>query len=307
MLRLLLTNLLVSALFLPPLATTSSILSWPSNQGVAAARTVYRDLTPQKIKPEVLGLRLPVKAAAVLDVQSGAFLYTDNANAELNLASLTKLMTALVWLDEKVPVDKIVEIKASDARPGGVAYVLAKEQYRVQELLAASLIASANDATVALARSTGLTEEEFVAKMNAKAKDLGLAKTHFADVTGLSVENVSTAQEASILALAAFKRPEIAAYSAKSEYQLVDLAGQQKALIHTAKKLMSKDQLSPLQLGLLAGKTGHISEVGYNFIGLFNRQQRQILVTIIGAPDEDSRLRQAEQLAYWVFENYQWP
>lgn len=151
------------------------------------------------------------------------------ADEVLPIASLTKLMTALVLLDHKPDWQKIITIT-----PEQIYYpkiyvgndatsevpMAAGQQIEFYDLWVAMLLASSNQSAVALAESTGLSRVDFVAKMNAKAKDLGLKKTIFYDIAGLDASNVSTAKEMAKIAEAAFSHPEIVEATAKDSYNM---------------------------------------------------------------------------------------
>lgn len=146
-----------------------------------------------------------------------------DADHILPIASLTKLMTALVLLDQRLEWNKEITITADDLAypkqlvdPGDITSEVplqAGDTIKVLDLWQAMLVASSNQAAWVLAKHSGLTPEAFVAAMNAKAQSLGLQKTMFTEPTGLDPANISTAVEMAHLALAAFKYPEIASTS----------------------------------------------------------------------------------------------
>ena len=134
------------------------------------------------------------KSAFVMDEDTENQLFAFNESEVRSIGSLTKLMTALVFLDTAPQWDKTVTIEAADGSQGRLN-VVEGEQVAVMDLFNVSLVSSSNNATMALARSTGLPLEEFVKKMNKKAADLGLKQTKFIEPTGLDQANQSTARE----------------------------------------------------------------------------------------------------------------
>src|SRR3989338_7361861 len=111
---------------------------------------------PQKIINQSLGLKTTAKSILVVDEKTGTVLYQKNPNQVLPIASITKLMTALVFLDTKPDWKMEIEILDSDQRPGGMVYLLPGERVKVKDLFNLMLVASANEAAIALVRQTGL-------------------------------------------------------------------------------------------------------------------------------------------------------
>ncbi|MFA6428686.1 MAG: serine hydrolase [Candidatus Buchananbacteria bacterium] len=307
MLRYFLTNLILSSIVLLPIGPANE--SAPSvlrlNQLPLSAPASVA-VVPKKIKPENLGVKLASASAVVLDQGSGQFLYQKNSNELLPLASITKLMTAMVWLEQKIDPNQELEILATDAREGGVAYLVPGEKILLKDLLAASLIASANDATASLVRSTGLTEVEFVAKMNNKAKELGLSQTYFTEPIGLNDKTVSTAREVSILALAAFGRAEIKNLVSRAEYEFKP-SGKTARWLKNTNLLLGGFEGWPQELRVVGGKTGHLLEVGYNVVSaIANQKGQQLIIVVLGAQTAEARFQESKVLAYWTFNNYNW-
>ncbi len=159
----------------------------------------------------------------------GAYEAGSYSDEILPIASLSKLMTALVLLDHKPDWQKKITITpeqiyyphiyvGNDAT--SEVNILAGQTISFYDLWVAMLLASSNQSAVALAESTGLTRPDFVKEMNAKAKSLGLKKTIFYDIAGLDEGNVSTAKEMAQIAIAAFSHPEIVEATAKGQYTM---------------------------------------------------------------------------------------
>ena len=161
--------------------------------------------------------------------EDGEYLEGSYADEILPIASLSKLMTALVLLDQKPDWQKKITITKEQINYPKIyvgndatseVKIAAGETIAFYDLWVAMLLASSNQSAVALAESTGLTRGDFVKLMNAKAKDLGLTKTIFYDIAGLDETNVSTAKEMALIAKAAFSKPEIVEATAKGQYTL---------------------------------------------------------------------------------------
>lgn len=152
-----------------------------------------------------------------------------NSTQILPLASLTKLMTALVLLEQDIDFNSIITINSEHINyphyyvgndiTSEIKLTIG-DKIRTEDLWVAMLVASSNQATAALVDSTGLTNQEFVAKMNDKAQMMGLAKTVFLDVAGLDAHNISTPQETAMMAWVAFSKPKIAQTSKIEEYMI---------------------------------------------------------------------------------------
>lgn len=193
-----------------------------------------------------------------------------DADHILPIASLTKLMTALILLDQRPEWNKEITITADDIAyplrlvdPGDITSevpLLAGDTVSVLDLWKAMLVASSNQAAWVLAEHSGLTPSTFVTAMNAKAQTLGLKKTIFTEPTGLDPANVSTAVEMAHLALAAFKYPEIADTSVLNE--LTMFARQPDAT--TREIPVTNRNFSLLQFNVDGAKTGFLYEAQRN-------------------------------------------
>ncbi|MEK7557258.1 MAG: serine hydrolase, partial [Patescibacteria group bacterium] len=152
-------------------------------------------------------------SALVWNTETDAIQFEQNGFERRPIASITKLVTAMVALDHGIPWEEAATIELEEYVQGGRLLLHPGETVSVRDLFHASLVASANNATLAYVRALKISEEEFVREMNRKAVSLGLEQTEFTDVTGLDVGNISTAYEVARLAEAAFTYPEIAAAS----------------------------------------------------------------------------------------------
>ena len=150
-------------------------------------------------KNEYLKEKINSPSMFIADIKTGEILVERGSSKVRPIASLTKLMTTAVFLDNNPGWDKRVSMKAVDDTIPAKIYVKTGDTFTTHDLFYATLVKSANNAANALARSTGLTHDEFVQKMNEKAKLFGMNNTHFEEVTGLSEKNVSTAQDYYIL------------------------------------------------------------------------------------------------------------
>lgn len=256
-----------------------------------------------------LGVLISAKSAMVLDDRTGKVLYQKNADEQRSIASLTKLMAALVANDYLPDWSKEVMIQSDDYRAGGVTYLIAGDKVSVYDLFYTSLIASANEASAALARATGLSEEEFITKMNEKAKQLKMQNTVFADMTGLDSGNRSTAADISLLIKAILEKPSLKQIISSPDYLLVVDNKNRRQKIDNTDKILAKDfGWNGKSYRVEAGKTGFLESAGYCFASrVVDDKDNRIITVVLGSDTIDGRFTDTKSLAYWVFNNYLWP
>jgi D-alanyl-D-alanine carboxypeptidase len=273
---------------------------------LAAAAPKKVPVAPVKKDPRRLGVDIKAKAAVVVDWRSGASLFEKNADEPLPIASITKLMTALVALGDKPDLGRTVDILGSDERPGGIPYLVPGEQVTVGDLLHLSLIPSANGAAVALARSTGRSAEEFVTKMNETAAGLGMTGTTFVDPTGLESGNTATARDVATLVRHALSIEKIREIASMRQYEFTALTGRHHSIRSTDELLGSF--LSKPPYAFLGGKTGYLEEAGYCFgAAASNEGGDRVVAVVLGAETKEDRFREVKSLLYWAFDAYDWP
>jgi D-alanyl-D-alanine carboxypeptidase (penicillin-binding protein 5/6) len=274
-------------------------LSGPSDRREASAAPVKKD-------DSRLGVETSAKAVAVVDWLTGTPLFEKNAGDPLPIASITKLMTALVVLDREPDWNAETTYLGSDERPGGIPYLAPGERIAVGDLFNLSLVASANGATVALARSTGLSAQDFVAEMNAKAAELGMESARFADPTGLDPANVASARDVAVLIRHALDREMIHDAVMRRTYEFTALSGRPHAVRNTDELLGSFLDAEPYRF--LGGKTGFLHEAGYCFgAAAENGDKGRVIAVVLGAPTKEQRFREVKSLLYWAFDAYSWP
>ncbi len=228
---------------------------------VAGEQIVAPTPTPTTGSTTVVALPITSTAGAVYDVDKGVLVAAKNADERHPIASLSKLMTALVYLDRKPTFQNVVTYQKSDGAICSCLYVSVGETMTTNDLWHAMLIGSANNATRALVRSTKLTDAQFVKLMNEKAQALGLTSLTFGDPTGLDPANQGSAADMAKLAAIAFSKPEIQRVSVKKSYTFSTL-NTKKA--HT---ITNRNKLLQTQWQITGIKTGYIEESGYCLIG----------------------------------------
>lgn len=247
---------------------------------------------------------LPADKAAVLSDDGRVFFFGKNANDIQPIASITKLMTALVFLENNPGWETTYVIGRDDMIEGGKLNLFRGEEIKLRDIFKTSLIASDNGATMALVHASGLTEEEFVKKMNEKALMLGLVDTNFQDPIGLSDDNVSTAREVALLAKEALTRPEITEATESKSYRFTTLDGREKMVESTDYLLFDPEDN---QFQVIGGKTGYTDKAGYCFVGRFkDLNGREIISVVLNSSGKNDRFRESKSLVKWVFDNYTW-
>ena len=255
---------------------------------------------PHKIDNKSLGVKVTAESAVVLDLSTGAVLWQKNAEQSRSMASITKLMTALVFLEHNPGWQTTVTFQEIDETNGGTAHILRGETVSVKNLFYTALIASDNNSTNALVRSTGLSHEEFIKLMNQKAQELELLHTSFTGVTGLNDNNQSTALEIAQLAKIAFANEDIKSATSRKTYSFIALSGQ-------AHKIYSTNRSLDDYLKVVAGKTGFITASGYCLVDeIRGNEEQEIIVVILGSETHEDRFQDMNILAAWVLDNFVW-
>ncbi len=290
-----------------------------SNGGLARVRVaavdpkVLGEMIDKQVSPPALTnssttdpipMAIGSTAGAIWDVDKGMLVATKNADERHPIASLTKLMTALVYLDRKPTFKNIVTYQKSDNTIPARIAVNPGETITTKDLWYSMLIGSANNATRALARSTKLSEAEFVRLMNAKANELGLTNTTFADPTGLDLANQSTARDMAKLVAAAFRRPEIATVASKVTYTFTTVNTRK---VHTLNGGTPRKNVLTSGWQVTGIKTGYIDEAGRCLVAQVKGKttQRNLVVVTIGGMDWGTVERDMESMFSVGFANLQ--
>jgi D-alanyl-D-alanine carboxypeptidase (penicillin-binding protein 5/6) len=224
--------------------------------------------------------RFPRAAPSYLVAVDGRLVWARRPDAPRPPASLAKLMAALVALDGEWAPDRWIAVSARAAGAGGARLGLrAGERLRARDALRAMLVASANDACLALAEATAGTAEAFVARMNARASALGLAATRFADPCGFDAPGqATTASDLWTLTRAALLVPALREAVALDRIELATAGGRRLAAA-TRNSLLGRAR------GVRGVKTGTTAAAGRCIVALAERDGREVLVVLLGAPD----------------------
>ncbi len=234
------------------------------------------------------------RAYIVQSSVDGHTLAARDADVPRAMASITKLMTALVAL-EHLSLDDVVTVPPVAARVGESSLGLrAGERMSVRDLLVGTLVPSANDAATTLAVASAGSEARFVALMNRKARELGLTGTHFRNPHGLDeTGHVSTARDLAVLLRDALRVPTIRRYVGTSRATLAD-----------GRVVESTDNLLGRFRGIVGGKTGHTANAGWSQAAFARVGGVGITAVVLGSPDEAQRDSDLEALLRYGLASY---
>lgn len=247
--------------------------------------------------------RLVVQSSAVLvqDETTGAVLYEKNAEAVLPIASISKLMTAMVALDATPDLKEILTISQDDVDvlKGTSSRLRVGSQLTREEMLRLALMSSENRAASALSRYYPGGRPAFVAAMNAKARMLGLSETHFEDPTGLTAANVSSARDLVKMVSAAHAYPLIREFTTTAEYDVV-LNGRTQTFRNTNPLVRAKDS-NDWEIGL--SKTGYINEAGKCLVMQAWLNNKPTIIVLLDSWGKLTRIGDANRIKRWVEAN----
>lgn len=236
--------------------------------------------------------------AVVLDRQSKAILYGKNETAKTKMASTTKIMTALIVI-ENTNLNNIVEVSAKAAGTGGSRLKLkAKDKISVRDLLYGLMLRSGNDAAVALAEYIGGSIPEFANLMNQKAEELGLVNTHFETPHGLdSEEHYTTAYELAILTDYALNN-KVFAEIVKTKSCNININGQLRTINNTNELLGNLN-------GVYGVKTGFTNGAGRCLVTSIKRGDLDVICIVLGADTKKIRTVDSINLIEYTFNNFE--
>jgi D-alanyl-D-alanine endopeptidase (penicillin-binding protein 7) len=249
------------------------------------------------------GGTLDLKSASALVMEQGGqrVLYAKNIEAVVPIASITKLMTALVVLDAGLPLEESIEIAKADvdAVKHTRSRLMVGSTLTRDDLLKLALMASENRAAAALARSYPGGTPVFVAAMNQKAVALGMWRTRFVDGTGLSSENVSTAQDLARLVDAAYANPLIRQYTTDTRHT-VEVGKGRRLSFSNSNRLV---QNSGWEIGL--SKTGYISEAGRCLVLQARIAATPVIIVLLDSWGKLTRVGDANRIKKWMETRFQ--
>lgn len=250
--------------------------------------------------PEFISPIISAKSSIAIDLTTSTVLYEKNMHQRLPIASITKLMTSLIVLDENKPDDTVTISHSAAAMEGSTMFLQIGEKISISSLLYGAMIHSANDAAVSLAEYNAGSTKEFVKKMNNKAISMGLVNSHFTNPVGLDEsQNYSSAYDIAKLAQTVYKNPFIKKSAKISNMDVYSISGD---LTH---KLESTNELLENKFFKINGlKTGSTDRAGQCFVSVAeNSNGHEILTVVLNSP---ARFTETKVLVDWVFRAYNW-
>ena len=263
-----------------------------------AASRQARELQTPRFKIDDLGQEVPdVRAAAAIiyNPETNQVLWESNAQDQRSIASITKVMTALVFLESGAALDTHHSVVKSDVYRASTTYLRAGYSVTADDLLNLLLIGSDNAAARALARLSPYGEQGFIDQMNAKAVELGLQQTKYADPSGLLATNVSSAYDMARLIAFASADERIGSIMRKASHTV--FAGKRTINVNSTNQLVKTGEYD-----VLGGKTGFIGRSGYCLATLLRLPQsgQQVAVVVLGANSNQGRFWETRHLFNWM-------
>ena len=288
------------------------LAAWPTMTVAATSASSHRTTVSTRVAParraanrtaihRARRLRRPpggvvyARNAILLDTNTDSVLYEKNAQDPAPIASLTKLMTALVFLEQNPDLRRTSEVTRADLHGAGHTQLRPNEVVPLYDLLHMSLMCSDNAATRVLVRSSGLELPQFIDRMNRKARELRLEHTQFVEVTGLDERNVSTAADVAQLLRVAADNALIRNITTTTSYQFAASRSTRRGLVrhHIAN---TNRLLRSSRFEVNCGKTGFIVEAGYCFATWVRTEGRELIAVVLGAPTNATRFADAVRL-----------
>ena len=259
--------------------------------------------TENEAEPEYPELGLTCKSAVLMEASTGKILYAKNADEALLPASVTKVMTLLLIMEEidsgRLKYTDTVTASANAASMGGSQiYLKEGESMTVEDLLKSVVIASANDAAVALAEHIAGSEEAFVTRMNKRAEALGMTATHFENTNGLddtTQNHVTSARDIAIMSRELIKHRKIFDYSSTW----------MDTIRNGTFGLTNTNRLVRFYKGATGLKTGSTSKAKFCISATACRGGMDLICVIMAADTRDIRNEEAKKLLDWGFANYE--
>jgi D-alanyl-D-alanine endopeptidase (penicillin-binding protein 7) len=267
-------------------------------RGRAATRArQLREAQEPRFKLDETGALVPdirAEAAIIYNPENGQVLWEQNSLDQRSIASITKVMTAAVFLEDSPDLSQRVVIKREDVRRASTTYLRAGYAVTPDDLLHLLLIGSDNAAARALARISPYGTAGFIERMNEKAAELGLANTHYADSSGLLAANVSSAYDLARLITYVSSDERVAGIMQTQQYRVT--AGRREINVRSTNQLVTGGGVD-----VKAGKTGFITKAGYCLVTLLRLPQGpSVAVVVLGAKSNAGRFWETRHLFNWL-------
>jgi serine-type D-Ala-D-Ala endopeptidase (penicillin-binding protein 7) len=270
-----------------------------ANARIAARVRLAREAAIPRYKKDASGALVPdlhAAAAIIYNPETHEVIWEENSQDKRSIASITKVMTAVIFVESDPDLSQVVTIERADTYAASTTHLWQGVQVSVRDLLHLLLISSDNAAARALARVSPWGPVGFVERMNEKAAELGLQSTTYADPSGLDAANVSSAYDMARLISYAASDERISEIMRKAEYTA--MLGRRPLTIRSTNQLMRTE----LEGSVLGGKTGFIARSGYCLATLLKLPQvnQPVAVVVLGARSNASRFTEVRNLFSWI-------
>ena len=242
-----------------------------------------------------------VPYALLIDFDTGATLFAKNADAPMSPASTTKILTAEIVfravvegrfrLDDSAPISSRAASEGDAESGGSSMFAQAGSQVRIDDLLRGLVIASGNDAAIALAERVAGSEEAFAVLMNQRARELGMTRSRFANAWGGGSprQTVTARDMARLAAYVISTYPQFYRYFGEAEF------------VGNGVRQQNRNPLLAMAIGADGMKTGHLARSGFGLVGSAVQNGRRLILVLNGARTEEERAREARRLLEWGF------
>lgn len=247
--------------------------------------------------------------AIVMTPKTHQILYAFKPETPRVAASLSKLANALAFVTTKPKWDRVVSLLKKDEVGGGRLRVASGAKMTVRDVLFSSVVGSANNAAMALARLSGFSMKTFLAKMNSEAKKAGATHSVFFDPSGMDSRNMTTAKDMALIAEKAFSSDPIGRAASTAIYRFTVRNTGQKKVIQNTNSLLTQDP----DVYVVGGKTGYLEESMYN-VAVEMRPyaadgtsvpKQELVIVVLGAPTKEGSFSAAKRLAQWAWNNHE--
>jgi D-alanyl-D-alanine endopeptidase (penicillin-binding protein 7) len=257
-----------------------------------------KELQTPRFRVDEFGREVPdvrAEAAIIYNPETGEVLWENHSKDQRSMASITKVMTALVFLESNTPLSTEVTVQRSDVAHASTTYLRNGFKLPAEDLLNLLLVGSDNAAARALARVSNLGYDAFIQRMNEKAKELGLESTVYADPSGLLSENMSSAYDLARLIAYAAADERISSIMRKSSFSTN--VGARVITANSTNQIVRSGDIE-----VVGGKTGFISRSGYCLATLLRLPQsgQQVAFVVLGAKSNASRFWETRHLFNWM-------
>lgn len=243
------------------------------------------------------------KSSYLIDSESETIIHSHNADKRMPIASMCKIMTLLLCFDaiesDKISLDQQITVSENASSMGGSQVFLeANQNYMISNLIKSIVVASANDACIAMAETIAESEEQFVDLMNEKAKELSMNNTCFINATGLpGAGQYSCAKDVAIMFKELLKHNDYFKFSKIWTDEIEHTKGNPTLITNTNK-------LIRFYQGCDSGKTGYTAEAGHCLVASAVRNDTRLIAVVISAPDSKTRFSEVSNMFNYGFSNY---